>query len=133
MQNINIRKRAAHRRWVQTALQQILNDPAVMPNADCSDLVVSVSRVEFGTTVREIYIDVQGRWRISPDRWTQDPHARYMEQARAQGKETYADLTDMFFFPELTEVIATELQSRLGLLYTPTIRRLCDLAKPDGG
>jgi hypothetical protein len=30
-------------------------------------------------------------------------------------------------FPALTEVVAKELQKRLGLLYTPVIRRLCDL------
>lgn len=60
MANINTRKRAAHRRKVRAALQQILNDPAIMPNADCPDLVVSVSRVEFGRTVREIFIDVLG-------------------------------------------------------------------------
>src|SRR5262249_16931649 len=59
MANINERKRAAQRRRVQAALQQILNDTGVMPNADCPDLVVSVSRVEFGRTVREIYIDVK--------------------------------------------------------------------------
>ena len=46
MANINTRKRAAHRRRVQAALQDILNDPGVMPNADCRDLVVSVSRIE---------------------------------------------------------------------------------------
>lgn len=67
MGNINHRKRAAHRRRVQAALHQILNDPSVMPNADCVDLVVSVSRVEFGRTVREIFIDVMGESRLSRD------------------------------------------------------------------
>jgi hypothetical protein len=127
MENINHRKRAAHRRRVLAALQQILNDPAVMPNADCPDLVVSVSRVEFGRTVREIYIDVLGEWKRSRDQWAEMPHDRYMREAQAQGKETYADLTEMFMFPSLTEVIGKELQKRLGLLYTPVIRRLCDL------
>jgi hypothetical protein len=61
MANSNTRKRAAHRRRVQVALQEILNDPAVMPNADCADLIVSVSRVEFGRAVREIFIDVFGQ------------------------------------------------------------------------
>ncbi len=127
MGNINIRKRAAHRQRVQAALREILNDAAVMPNADCLDLVVSVSRVEFGRTVREIFIDVRGRWRRSRDQWPELPHERYMREAKARGEETYADLTDVFMFEQLTEVIAHELQRRLGLLYTPTIRRLCDL------
>jgi len=127
MGNINNRKRAAHRRRVQAALQQILNDPAIMPNADCSDLVVSVSRVEFGRTVREIYIDVLGSWRQSRDQWVEYPHDRYMREANANGKETYADLTEVFMFPTLTEVVARELQKRLGLLYTPVIRRCVTL------
>jgi hypothetical protein len=126
MANINTRKRAAHRRNVQACLQQILNDPAVMPNADCPDLVVSVSRVEFGRTVREIFIDVFGRGCLSQDQGTKNPRDRYMREARARGKDTYTDLTEMFLSPELTEVIARELQNRLGLLYTPVIRRLCD-------
>src|SRR5262249_41920259 len=129
MPNINHRKRAAHRRQVQAALQQILNDPAVMPNACCRDLVVSVSRVEFGRTVREIYIDLHGEWRMSPDQWTENPHDRYMREARTRGDETYTDLTEIFTFPSLTEGVTKELQKRLGLLYTPVIRRLCDLGE----
>lgn len=129
MGNINHRKRAAHRRQVLAALQEILNDPAVMPNADCSDLVVSVSRVEFGRAVREIYIDLLGEWKRSCDQWTERPHDKYMREAQTQGKETYADLTDVFIFPSLTEVIGKELQKRLGLLYTPVIGRLCDLGE----
>jgi hypothetical protein len=127
MTNINRRKPAAHRRRVQGALQQILNDPAIMPNADCPDLVVSVGQVEFGRTVREIYIDVFGEWRQSRDQWTENPHNRYMREAQARGEETYADLTEVFMVPALTEALAKELQKRLGLLYTPVIRRLCDL------
>jgi hypothetical protein len=127
MANINHRKRAVHRRRVQAALQEILNDPTVMPNADCPDLVVSVSRVEFGRTVREIYIDVLGAWRRSCDQWTENPHDKYMRQAQGKGTESYADLTDVFIFASLTEIVARELQKRLGLLYTPVIRRLCDL------
>src|SRR5262249_44287176 len=129
MANINHRKRAAHRRRVQAALQQILNDPAVMPNVDCSDLVVSVRRGEFGRTVREIYIDVFGHWRLSHDQWTENPHDKYQREAEARGEGGYADLTEVLFFPELTEVFARELQKRLGLLYTPTIRRLGDLGR----
>jgi len=111
---------------VQAALQQILNDPTVMPNADCPDLIVSVSRVEFGRTVRDIFIDVLGLRRRSPDQWTEDPHDKYMGEARAKGKETYTDLTEVFIFPAITEVVAREFQKRLGLLYTPVIRRLRD-------
>ncbi len=129
MANINDRKRAAHRRRVQAALQEILNDPTVMPNADCPDLVVSVSRVEFGRTVREIYLDVFGRRRQSRDSWVENPHDKYTREAQAKGRDTYADLTDVFLFPALTEEVAKELQKRLGLLYTPVIRRLCDLKK----
>jgi hypothetical protein len=50
-----------------------------------------------------------------------------MREARAKGEETYADLTEVFTFPSLTELVARKLQKRLGLLYTPVIRRLCDL------
>jgi hypothetical protein len=125
--NNNTRKRAAHRRRVQAALQQILNDQAVMPNADCPALVVSVSRVEFGRTVRELFIEVFGEWRRSRDQWPELPHERHTREANARGEDTYADLTEMFMFPQLTKVIAGELQKRLRLLYTPVIRRLCDL------
>jgi hypothetical protein len=99
MANINTRKRMAHRRKVQAALQQILNDPEVMPNADCPDIVVSVSRVEFGRTVREIFIDVMGESRISRDQWAENRHERYMREAEAKGQDTYADLTDMSNHP----------------------------------
>lgn len=131
---MNHRKRAAHRRRVQAALQQILNDPAVMPNADCADLVVSVSRVEFGDTVREIYIDVKGRGRLSRDQWPEHPYDRYARESCERGEEgAFADLTDVFFFPALTERIASELQKRLGLLYTPIIRRLSDIGRSSSG
>jgi hypothetical protein len=127
--NINTQKRGAHRRRVQAALQEILNDPTIMPNVDCPDLIVSVSRVEFGRTVREIFIDVLGRWRRSPDQGTEDPYDKYLREARAKGQDTYTDLTDVFIFPEITEVVAGELQKRLGLLYTPVIRRFCDFGE----
>lgn len=61
--NINVRKRAANGRGVREALQAILNDPAVMPNVDCADLVVSVGVVEFGNTVAEMFVEVRGRRR----------------------------------------------------------------------
>ena len=127
MANIDKRKRAVHRRNVQAALQEILNDPKVMPNSDCPDLIVSVTRVEFGRTVREIFIDVVGQWRRCPAQWTENPHDKYIREARMRGKETYTDLTEVFIFSEITEIVSCELQKRLGLLYTPTIRRLCDL------
>ena len=127
MANINKRKRAAHRRNVQAVLQDILNDTRVMPNADCPDLIVSVGRVEFGRIVREIYINVVGRWRHCPDQGTENPHDKYMREARVKGKDTYTDLTDVFVFSEITEIVARELRKRLGLLYTPIIRRLSDL------
>jgi hypothetical protein len=88
MDNNNVRKRAAHRRRVQAALQQILNDPAVMPNADCRDLIVSVSRVEFGSTVREIYIDFRGEWRKAREESQENPHTRYMREAAERGAAT---------------------------------------------
>jgi ribosome-binding factor A len=127
MENNNLRKRAAHRRQVQAALQKILNDPSIMPNADCRDLVVSVSRVEFGRTVRQIYIDVIGERRKALEPDDELPHQRYLREAEARGELTYADLTEVFLFPSLTEIVAKELQKRLGLQYTPEIRRLCDL------
>lgn len=130
MANIHHRKRAGHRRRVQEALQQILNDSGVMPNADCRDLVVSVSRVEFGSTVREIYIDVMGRPRLSLDQWPEHPYVRYGRESHERGEEgAFADLTDVFFFRHLTDKIAEELQKRLGLLYTPVIRRIADLGR----
>jgi hypothetical protein len=130
MENIHERKRAAHRRSVQAALQRILNDQAVMPNASCADLVVSVTRVEFGRTVREIYVEFRGEWNRSPDQWEEGPHERYTREAAARGEDRYADLTEVFDFPELTEVIEKELQKQLRLLYTPTIHRLSDIGSP---
>jgi hypothetical protein len=91
MANINTRKRAAHRRNIQSTLQQILNDSAVMSNADCPDLIVSLSRVEFGQTVQEIFIDVFGEWRLSRDQWVENPHDKYMREAHAKGDDTYID------------------------------------------
>jgi hypothetical protein len=125
MTDSNLRKRAAHRRRVQAALQQILNDPQVMPNVDCEDLVVSVSRVEFGHTVREIYIDVLGRWRHPVDPDAESPYQKYLRESCERGEEgVFDDLTDVLHSPHLTNVIAVELQHRLRLLYTPVIRLL---------
>lgn len=127
MQHVNSRKRLAHKRRVQSALQQILNDPAAMPNADCAELVVSVSRVEFGRTVREIFIEVFGRSRVTDSDTDEYRHDKYMREAKDRGEDTYIDLTDVFVFSKLTAVIGRELQDRLGLRYTPEVRRLCDL------
>jgi len=127
MQNVNSRKRLALKRIVQSALRRILNDPAIMPNTDGADLVVSLSRIEFGPTVRHIYIDVLGRSRHSVSSTDEPKHDKYMREARERGEGTYIDLTDMFFNPSLTEVISVALQKQLGLRYTPVIKRLCDL------
>ena len=127
MSAINKRKRAAHRRRVQAALQAIFNDPAVMPNADCRDLVVSVGRVEFGSTVREIYVEFRGRWRRAPGPGDEPRHQRYLREAAARGEDTYVDLTDVAMFPDIMRCVAEELRRRLGLLYTPEIRCLSDL------
>src|SRR5262249_15131919 len=48
MANVNERKRAAHRRRGQAALHQILNAPAVLPEAGRFHLVRLVSRVRCG-------------------------------------------------------------------------------------
>lgn len=127
MKNIHTRKRIAHKRRVQTALQEILNDETVMPNADGRDLMVSVSRVEFGRTVRQIFIDVVGQSRSSDLINARSSHETYLQEAVSRGEETYIDLTDMFHFPDLTDIIARKLQQRLGLLYIPVIRRFSDM------
>ena len=98
-----------------------------MVNANCPDFVVSVSRVEFGRTVREVYIDVVGRARAEVCNTYEPLHDKYMREAKECREETYIDLTDMFVFTEFTEIIARALQERLSLQYTPVIRLLCDL------
>ncbi len=122
MAAINERKRPAHRKRVRAELQDIFNDPTVMPNEDCSDLVVSVEEVEFGKTVRDIFVNFSGSWR--------NPEAARTFRERtlpvlARG-ETYVDLTDVAVFPSLMECVEVELQRRLGLSYRPRIRVLSD-------
>lgn len=129
MSNINAAKRAAHRRRVQETLQAILNDPSAMPNADCADLVVSVSRVEFGRTVGEIFCEAHTWPRHAQVPGTEPAHERYMREARLRGEQTYADLDDVLYFPQLMAEIERELQRRLGLLYTPRIRRLAEIGE----
>lgn len=121
----NVRKRAAYKQRVQEALQRILNDPTVMPNADCGDLVTSVTRIEFGRTVRDIFIDVSAVWRSSEI--AASAHDRYMREAEQRGEETYADLDEVMFFGRLRDQIAIALQKELGLRYTPNLRRLDEL------
>ena len=121
---INNNKRESYRRRVHEVLQQILNDPFVMPNVDCADLVVSVNRVDFGSTVRVIFVDAFGREKRSRQSGEEPLHERYLRQAAEQGQDTYIDLTDVFTYPNLLEIVAVELQKRLGLLYTPELKRL---------
>src|SRR5690242_5069572 len=105
MTAINNRKRAAHRRRVQASLHEIFNDPAIMPNADCRDLVVSVGRVEFGNTVRTIYVDFRGQWPRPLAPGDEAPHHRYLREAAARGESTYVDLTDVAMFPDLIRFV----------------------------
>lgn len=129
MRNVNPRKRRAHEKRVREALRDILNDPKVMPNADCRDLVVSVGEIVFGATVREIFANISGEWCVSPRSAQESPHEAYMREARAAGQRTYSDLTDVVYEPDLMRVVECELQRRLGLLYKPRIRALADLGE----
>ncbi|WP_147444556.1 MULTISPECIES: hypothetical protein [Corallococcus] len=97
----------------------------MMPNEDCADLIVSIDALEFGKTVRQIYVDFRGHWR-NPEA-AQGAHERYLRQAAARGEETYVDLTDVAHLPWLLEKVEIELQHRLGLAYRPQIRRLSEL------
>lgn len=124
MQNMNIQKRAEHRRRVQETIGAILNDPAVMPNVDCPDLFVVVSQVEFGNTVREIFVRFYGFPRRPLQPGEESHHVRYQREAERGGRGGYDDLTDVVNHPELFRVVAVELQRRLGLLYIPEIRWL---------
>lgn len=121
------RKRANYRRRVLVALTDILNDPDVMPNADCGDLLVSVRDVVFGATVRIIYVDFFGHGRRRAE--AMNAHQRYMEAARSAGDETYVDLTDVAIFPRFLEVVADELKTRLCLQYQPDLRHMSDIGK----
>jgi hypothetical protein len=48
------------------------------------------------------------------------------DSPEAKSQDTYTDLTDVFIFPKITEVVACELRKRLDLLYTPVIRQFCN-------
>ncbi len=70
-----------------------------MPNADLPRPRSSpVSRVEFGSTVREICVDFRGEWRQAREEWQENPHARYMREAaeRRGTAVAYADLPSVF-------------------------------------
>jgi hypothetical protein len=123
--NIHERKRAAYRERLRPVLQDILNDCTVMANEDCPDLIVSIGAIEFGKTVRRIYVDFHGSWK-DPER-ARTAHERYLQQAAARGEDTYVDLTDVSVFPSLMEKVEEELQRRLGLSYRPEIRPLSRL------
>ena len=125
MENINSKKRAVYAKKVMIALQRILNDSSIMTNVDSSDLVVSISSVNFGKTVREIYIDVFG-YHKKPNS-SLKLHDQYIERAKKSGSSTYIDLTDIFIYPELTHIVACELQMSLKLQYVPTIRLISDI------
>ena len=124
MGNVNVRKRAEHRRRVQETLGAILNDPAVMPNVDCPDLVVVVSQVEFGRTVREVFVRCYGLPRRPIGPGEESHHVRYQREADLNSDGVYDDLGDLHYFGRLSAVAGAELQKRLGLLYTPEIRWL---------
>lgn len=108
MHRSNDRKRARHRRRVLFALRAILNDPSVMPNADRRDLVVSVSHVDFGRTVRDIYVDFYGV-RKRPQE-AKGYHERYLHEAKERGERTYVDLTDVAHKPGWRHIVELELQ-----------------------
>jgi hypothetical protein len=133
MREANNRKRAEHRRRVATALREILNDPSVMPNADCPDLVVNVTHIEFGNTVRDIYVDYFGFGRKTLQPGEESPHDRYLREAEQRGESTYADLTDVGHFAGLRQFVELELQKRLGLTYTPRLHVVRYLGRGDGG
>ena len=99
MSNINVRKRIRYRRKLFELLQDVLNDPNVMPNADCGDLVVMVKDIAFGRTVREIFVDVIGHWK-TPE-LCRTAHDRYLERARATSEETYRISLRFGYFPNL--------------------------------
>ena len=126
MPNTNPRKRIAHARRVKSVLQGILNDTEYMPNSDCPDLFVTVTRLEFGATVRQIYIDVGANSRHSPRPGEESPHEKYTREARARGAYLggYDDLTDVLYFRSHLQAIAEELQRRMKLRYTPSLHRL---------
>ena len=96
MGNVPHQKRADHRKRVMTALHEILNDPNVMRNSDCPDLVVNVCEVDFGKTVRTIYVDFVGHYK-DPER-AKTSHERYTKESHEKGLDgVYDDLTDVAY------------------------------------
>ena len=56
---------------------------------------------------------------------SESPYQKYLRESSERGEHgVFDELTDVFHFLHLTNVIAVELQKRLGLLYTPVIRLL---------
>lgn len=90
-----------------------------MPNANCRDLVVNINYVDFGRTVRDVYVDFCGLWK-HPEQ-SEGRHERYLHEAKERGERTYVDLTDVAHLPEWRHIVELELQKRLGLLYTPRL------------
>ena len=130
MANVHRQKRAEYRKRVMVALHDLLNDPNVMPNFDCPDLVVNVCELDFGKSVRTIYVDFIGHWK-DPGR-AKTAHERYVKQSRERGLEgAYDDLTDVAGLAHNREELEKALQKKLGLNYRPTIHVIANLRRAD--
>ena len=116
-----------------TALRDILNDPAIMPNEDCEDLIVNVFHVEFGRTFQDIYLDFYGCLKRRPEPGEEKRHDRYMRQAHGRGEDTYDDLSDVAYLPEVRRIVELALQKRLGLAHTPRLHFKRYLGRGEGG
>jgi hypothetical protein len=101
-----------------------------MTNLDCPDLLVSITALEFGTTVRTIYFDVFGYRR---DESVIRDVAYYEDIARKLGRDPpwYDDLTDVMCF-EKFDALELALQRRLGLPYRPTLKSLGNKLRAQG-
>jgi hypothetical protein len=133
MSDSKTRKRAEHRRRVLAALRAILNDPSVMPNSDCPDLVVNVCHVEFGNTLRDIFVDFVGQLRRQREPGEESDHDRYMRRAKELGADTYVDLTDVAALAKWRSFVEAERRKRLELTYTPNLHVVRFLGRGDGG
>jgi len=128
MGNVPRQKRDEYRKRVMAALQQIMNDPNVMPNVDCLDLLVNVCEVDFGKTVRTIYVDFFGHYKNSD--LAKTAHERYTKQSHANGLGgVYDDLTDVAALSHVRDVLEKALQRKLGLNYQPTIHIVRNLRR----
>jgi N-glycosidase YbiA len=123
-------RRAAYRKRVMAALNEILNDPNVMPNSDCPDLVVGVREVDFGESTRTIYVRITGFWK--DEERARTGHKRYERASYASGLEgVYDDLSDVTGLPHLRVIVERELQKRLRLPYQPMIEYLWGLRRAE--